>query len=259
MNGKLTGCYRARVVDVKHPKSLMMARVSVDALWHGVPDDACPWAEYNLEIGGAFAPCKIGDLVWVDFPYEGDSRRPRIIGACQDAPGGEPNVPPESWGGADAYQPPEIDDAPPLRELKPTEDYVYNRNGLLEIRTGGGGWSVTHLASDTTMGMNENGQIFIISSQNVFVQGATGVKVKSGADLELEAAGDIKLKAGGMVESTAGSDTEFKSVGSFSVNSGQNTKIISEGSFSATSGKNTEIISGMSFNSTSKLVTFMQG
>lgn len=77
-----------------------------------------------VQVGGAFASCIVGDLVWVDFPYEGDSRRPRITAAGQDAPNGQPNVPSESWGGAGAYQPPEIEGAPPLHELKPTEDYV---------------------------------------------------------------------------------------------------------------------------------------
>lgn len=236
MNGKLAGSYRARVIDTKHPANLMMAKVRVDALWHGVPDAACPWAEYGLQIGGSFAPCKVGDLVWVDFPYEGDSRRPRITGACQDALGGEPNVPPESWGGGDAYQPPEFDGAPQLRELTPTEDYVYNRNGLLEIRTGGGGWSVTHIDTDTTMGMNESGQIYIISSQNVFVQGATGVKVKSGADLELEAEGNVKITA-----------------------SGGNVEVAGKGNVEVNAGGNTEIVSGQIFSSTSKLATFSRG
>lgn len=243
MNGKLAGSYRARVIDTKHPANLMMAKVRVDALWHGVPDAACPWAEYGLQIGGSFAPCKVGDLVWVDFPYEGDSRRPRITGACQDAPGGEPNVPPESWGGAGAYQAPEIEGSPPLRELNPTEDYVYKRNGLLEIRTGGGGWSVTHIASDTTMGMNENGQIYIISSQNVFVQGATGVKVKSGADLELEAAGNVIISAAGGVEVTAENNIQLSA---------------DAGNVEVKAGGNTDIISGMNFSSTSKLVTFIR-
>ncbi|EKG7113519.1 hypothetical protein L6019_RS23500 [Escherichia coli] len=244
-NGRLYGTYRARVIDTVHPKGLMLAKVRVDALWHGVPDDVCPWAEYNLEIGGSFAPTIKGDLVWVDFPYDGDSRRPRITGMCQDAPGGDPNVPRESWSGSGEYIPPEVEDAPTLRELNDTKDYVYNRNGLLEIKTSGGSWSVTHLASDTTMGMNESGQVYVISTQNVFVQGDTGVMVKSGADIEMIAVGDIKMTAGGSLLSEAAFNTKFQSGQSFESTSAINTKFQTGMNTEITTGMNTKVQTGL--------------
>lgn len=266
------GQYRARVINTVHPEGLMMASVRVEALTKGVPDNDCPWAEYQLDIGGAFAPTIAGDLVWVDFPYGGDTRRPRIIGAAQDANSGQPNVPPESWGGGDAYQPPEVEGAPPLRELNTTKDYVSKRNGLLEVRTSGGGWSVTHIDSDTTLGMNESGQVYIITTQDVFVNAAKGVTVKSGIDIDveavsnitikaganitLEAMGDITMKAGGNVSIDAKEGTDITSKKATTIDSGTTTEVTSGVTTEITSEMNTDIKSGALFSSTSKLVTF---
>jgi hypothetical protein len=199
---------RAKITNTIDPDKLMRAQIKLVGTWDAVPDEACPWAEYLLPIGGAFVPCKVGDYVWVEFPYNGDTRRPLIVGAAQDAPGGTPNVPPESWGGP-GYQPPAVEGAPDVSPNTPTEDFVYNRNGLLEHRSPNGSWSVTHMASNTTMGMNDTGQIYIITTQNAFIQADGGMKLKSGSDLDLEAAGNINLKAGGMLSSKSAA-VEFK-------------------------------------------------
>ncbi|HBK0767168.1 TPA: baseplate protein, partial [Escherichia coli] len=94
---------RAQIVGTVHPAGLMRAQVRVLPDWNGVPDDDLPWAEYQLPIGNAFVPTVKGDLVWVEFPYLDvngriDTRRPMIVGAAQDAPGGIPNVAPEASG-----------------------------------------------------------------------------------------------------------------------------------------------------------------
>ncbi|WP_275371901.1 hypothetical protein [Xenorhabdus bovienii] len=113
MSNAIYGSHRAIIVATEHPAGLMKAKVRLLSLWDGVPDDTLPWAEYRLSIGGAFTPAVKGDLVWVEFPYGGDSRYPMITGAAQDAPNGIPNVAPEASGQSGTYEPPAIEGAPP--------------------------------------------------------------------------------------------------------------------------------------------------
>lgn len=195
----MTAQYRAKVISIEHPGGLMMAQVKVMGLWDGIPNDDCPWAEYLLPVGGSFVPCSPGDLVWVDFPYGGDSRLPRIVGAAQDAPGGKPNVPPESWNGPGAYKPERKDGQPPAPPITPTKDFVFKRNGLLERRTAGGGWSITHTLSGTELGINDSGQVTILSAKNVYVEGTEDITVKTAKSINLNALLDIVMKAGGKV------------------------------------------------------------
>lgn len=205
--------YRAVVVDTVHPQGLMMARVKLQGLWDDVPDDQCPWAEYLLPIGGGFVPTQKGDLVWIDFPYHGDTRRPRIVGAAQLALKGKPNVPPESWAGDGAYEPPRGDGQPPAPPMSPTEDYVYKRCGLLERRTAGGGWSVTHTPTGTEVGINDAGQVVIIGAKDVYVESATGVTIKTAAGVKMEAQEGVSIKAGAGVSIEAGGSVDINCSG----------------------------------------------
>lgn len=194
---------RGTVVTTVHPKSLMMARVRIDGLHDTVSENDLPWAERRLPDGGAFSPLLVGDRVWVEYPYSGDSRRPVIVGFAQDASGGIANVAPEASGKGDPYQPPAVDGAPDGPKLSATKDYVYKRNGLMEVRSSGGGWAMTHLGSGSTLGLNDSGQYYAMIQGDMFLFTSGGVKHVVNGDYELEVTGKYKLTAG-EVEITAG-------------------------------------------------------
>lgn len=194
---------RATVVTTVHPKSLMLVQVRVDGQHENIPEANLPWAERALPDGGTYVPLLVGDKVWVDYPYLGDSRRPRITGFAHDAPGGTANVAAEASGKGTPFSPPEIEGAPPAPALSPTKDYVYKRQGLREVRSSGGGWAMTHLASGSTLGLNDEGQYFTIiqGQQFVFVSGDLQQKVtgnvteKIDGDYTLEVGGKFRIKA----------------------------------------------------------------
>ncbi|EFC4117353.1 baseplate protein, partial [Escherichia coli] len=174
-----------------------------------------------LPIGNAFVPTVKGDLVWVEFPYLDvngriDTRRPMIVGAAQDAPGGIPNVAPEASGKGNGWTPPEVDGAPPRPQISATKDFVIHRNNILEVRTAGGGYEIANTAAGSRIGMNESGQIYIIGPADVIVNAGGSVNVKSanninvnGENIAVTANGDIAFKAGGTFQATAG-NFDFK-------------------------------------------------
>ncbi|HBM2815637.1 TPA: baseplate protein [Enterobacter hormaechei subsp. xiangfangensis] len=208
---KLTGKYKAIVGNTKHPDGLMMCQVKLVTLWDGLPEEALPWAEYQLAIGATFTPCKTGDIVWVEFPNDGDTRFPLITGAAMVSPGGTPNVPPEASGKGKPLQPTQVNGAPTVPAVAPGTGSVLRRNGLLEMRTNKGGIMFTHEKTGTRFGFNDNGELFFYAAKVMhFYSGGTmtfetaqGITFKTGADFAITsgaafnvAAKTIELKAG---------------------------------------------------------------
>jgi len=186
---------RAVIVGTRHPGGEMKSQIRLVPDWNGVPDSDLPWAEYVLPLNYAFTPSHAGDAVWVEFPYEGDLRRPLIVGAAQDAPAGVPNVAPEASGQGSAWAPDPVDGAPDRPSLSSSEDFVVHRNNLLEVRTAGGGYEIANTAAGSRIGMNEAGQIYIIGPSDFFVN--------AGGDLKFVAGGSIAFEAGGAMTGKA--------------------------------------------------------
>jgi hypothetical protein len=73
---KLLGKYKAVAGKTEYTNEQILTQVKLVTLWDNIPEESLPWAEYQMPIGAVFVPAKVGDLVWVEFPQEGDSRYP---------------------------------------------------------------------------------------------------------------------------------------------------------------------------------------
>ncbi|MCZ4061165.1 baseplate protein [Pantoea sp. LMR881] len=195
---KIDGKRRAVVIATVAKGNKMKAQVRVLADWDEMGDDALPWAEYMLRLDRSFEPTKPGDLVWVEFPYGGDSRRPMIVGAAQDWAGGVPNVPSEASGVGEQYQPPDKDGAPPAPTMSPTADMVSNRDGVLIMRTATGAYSMTRTEDGTTIGFNDKGNVSIMSEGQTYVNATGPITIITAGDAKIEAGGKMSFKAAEM-------------------------------------------------------------
>ena len=194
---------RAVIVGTMHPGGLMRAQVRLTPDWEGVDDKDLPWAEYLMPIGNGFVPTIKGDPVWVEFPYldtEGkpDTRRPLIVGAAEQALGGVPNVAPEASGQGKPYDPGKSDGAPARPSTSKTKDAVIHRNNLLEVKTAGGGYEIANTASGSRIGMNESGQIYIISPGDTTLNSGGNLTINAGGKVAIKAGGKFSVVAGGM-------------------------------------------------------------
>ncbi len=199
---------RAVIAGTKHPGGLVRAQIRLLPEWNGVPEENLPWAEYMLGIGNAFTPTVTGDLVWVEFPYtdargKPDTRRPLIVGAAQDAPGGVPNVAPEASGQGEPWAPGEIDGAPARPKTVSTEDFVVHRNNILEVRTAGGGYEIANTAAGARVGMNESGEMYLIGPGNLLLNMAGDIIAKAGGKIMFESGADTSMKSGAKIDMTA--------------------------------------------------------
>ncbi|QCZ30233.1 baseplate protein (plasmid) [Leclercia adecarboxylata] len=187
----------------------MRAQIRLLPEWNSVPEENLPWAEYMLGIGNAFTPTKTGDLVWVEFPYtdargKPDTRRPLIVGAAQDAPGGVPNVAPEASGQGEPWTPGEVDGAPARPKIVSTEDFVVHRNNILEVRTAGGGYEIANTAAGARVGINESGEMYLIGPGNLLLNMAGDIIAKAGGKILFESGAEMGMTAGAEMDLQAG-------------------------------------------------------
>jgi hypothetical protein len=110
-----------------------------------------PPAEFRFPVGmrplnGLFIPVQVGDYVWVDFPYMGDTRRPRITGGAHFAPGGVPNVPSAATGGT---------------------SFALTVNGVsIEIKADSS-FTLKQVGSEAGLSISKTGAVTILSSTSI--------------------------------------------------------------------------------------------
>ena len=158
------------------PKKFLRVQVRVPDVFGDVPTKDLPWAEYRLPPGsrsgeGDFTPCKVGDHVWVDFPYDGDSRRPRITGSKHYCPNGTPNFPSEAYG--ERYQ----------------KDVVFSQNGITiqMMADGDGVYRITQKATGTVVEIDKTGKVTIESKTDELL-------IKAKAKITVESEDEVIVK-----------------------------------------------------------------
>ena len=206
----------SEVVSLDDPKRMMRVQVRVYDIFDDVPVADLPWAVYLLPLGvrpsdGGLIPVKVGDLVWVDFPFNGDTRRPRIVGGVHHAPDGKPNLPPEAWAGPGQYGHKRTSDEPAPETPAYHEDIVFRQNGVLVQISKSGASRITNLASGTAAEITPNGDVIIHCEKDCY----TSVKGKYLLDVQ----GDYEVRVGGGMSMVAQGSGTVQSQGGMSVGS----------------------------------------
>lgn len=216
VTNRLFGDYQAKVISVEHPRGLYMVSVRVLGYWDAIPDEDLPFAEFLLPIGakpenGEVKPVEVGDLVWVDFPRNGDTRYPRITGSLYYAPDERSNLPPEVNGEAFEHKRHDGEPVPPAYERT---DILYDRFGLREHRTATGGWNITHKATGTAVEITPNGDIVIHAEGNAFRSSTGNTLEQVDGNLTIKVKGNVSVNANGNVTAKAGGNATIESSGS---------------------------------------------
>ena len=228
--------YRAKIIDNMHPKGWHKAKIRVLVLWDDIPEADLPWAEYLLPLGarkeeGSAMPCQVNDLVWVEFPTNGDTRVPLITGSCYVVKEDKSQLPQDLFEALYEHKRHSDEPPPPAVEYG---DQVSDIFGLLQQLTMSGDWCVTHKSSGTAMHITPKGELVLHSEGDSYrsssgnttenvggnltikVVGPTtiesdgDVSVKSGGAASVESNGDLTLKAGGTLHLEAGGQVTGK-------------------------------------------------
>ena len=173
---RFTGEYIGIVESIDDPKNLMRVQVRVKGVFTDDVEAAdLPWATYKLPIGfrpndGMFTPVDVGDYVWVDFPFDSDTRRPRITGSVHFCPGETPNFPDDAWEGPDAVIARRTGDEPePGEQAAYHTPCVYKQHGIsTEIRPDGT-YRVTQVSSGTNLEITPDGAVVVHAVGNLYL------------------------------------------------------------------------------------------
>jgi hypothetical protein len=192
---KYDGEYVGVVECLEDPERFMRVQVRVFPIFpDSIPMKDLPWAEYKLPVGarvgeGHFLPVKIGDYVWVDFPYGGDTRRPRITGSVHYCPGEVPNLPPDAWAGPGAFEHVRIGKEPaPTNPGYHDGSTILDENGVLvEIRRDRS-FCLTQKHTKTAIEITPDGKITIHGESEINVSSAadTNVIVKGNTNVDCD-------------------------------------------------------------------------
>ncbi len=192
---KIIGELRAVVVNVVDPEERQFIQVRVDGLWDKIPAENLPWAEIKLPIGtraneGGWIPLKVGDRVWIDF-IQGDSRYPRITGACHHAIGGELSLPHDIFDGSDAITHKRTDLQPAATKSTDKAAVFSIGNALFEVKEDGV-IRVTHKSTGSAIELTKDGDMVLHSEAKLFISAKE--------DMTIEAAKKLTLIVEGLTE-----------------------------------------------------------
>lgn len=210
-NDAFPGEYIGIVESVDDPKKLMRVQVRVIGIFTDkVPVEDLPWAEYRLPIGarvndGFFTPVDKGDYVWVTFPYNGDSRRPVIIGSVHCAPDGIPGMPHESFVGAKNIVHKRTGEEPIPAAHKYHEDAVFTQHGFTLEVCKDKSMRIVQRDTGTEIDIDPKGNITLHGEKNLFFSTVENVKGLVGKDIKITAQGHTAIISMGKIDLDGGS------------------------------------------------------
>lgn len=210
-NDTFPGEYIGIVEAVDDPKKLMRVRVRVIGIFTDkVPVDDLPWAEYRLPVGarvndGFFTPVDKGDHVWISFPYNGDTRRPVIIGSVHSAPESVPNFPHESFTGPESIVHKRTGEEPPPADHKYHEDVILTQHGFTVEICKDKSMRIVQRETGTELDIDPKGNLTIHGEKNLFFSTVESVKGIVGKDVKITAQGHTTIISMGKMDFDGGS------------------------------------------------------
>lgn len=187
----LQGDFPARVENIQgDPRNAKRVQVRVIGLFpESIPVKSLPWATYRLPVGarvneGSFIPVQAGDMVWVDFPFNGDTRRPRITGGMHLWPDDELNLPHETFGGPDSYEHQRTGSEPVPAPIDQETDCVFTVHDCMVEICQDRSIRITQKESGTSLEITQDGHVTIHGEQDIFI---------TAQNLTAEVAGDVNV------------------------------------------------------------------
>ena len=201
--GKYFGEYIGCVECIDDPDKMMRVQVR-DMVHHTakVPTKDLPWAEYKLPVGarvndGFFVPVDIGDWVWIDYPYSGDPRRPRITGSVHHAPGKIPNLPHESFAGSEKLAHKTTGEEPVPAPANYHKDLVYTQHGVTIEVNEDKSIAITQRATGTAIRVSPQGDITLHGEKNIFMSAIENLKVIVEGNAKVDVSGNTDITTRG--------------------------------------------------------------
>lgn len=213
---KYHGEYVAQVVSVSDPQWFLRVQVRVKDLFDGIPDSDLPWATYKLPPGsrpndGFFTPCDVGDWVWVDFPFNGDTRRPRITGSVHYCPDSLPNFPHDAFSGSQSYQHKRTGPQTQPEATGYHRDVVFCQHGILiEIVENTQAVRITQKKSGSAVEIDSQGNITAHSENNLYGSSVNNTELDVGANLLARVSSDMFCEVGKNATINAGATAKIR-------------------------------------------------
>jgi len=208
---RVYGEHVGQVECIDDPDRLMRVQVR-DAVIHTamVQTKDLPWAEYKLPAGvrandGYFTPVDVGDWVWVDYPYGGDPRRPRITGAVHYAPGSVPNFPHESFAGPEKLVHKTTGEEPGPTAAEYHAAGVFTQHGVTVEINEDHSLTITQRATGTAVRVSAVGDITLHGEKNIFASAMENLRAIIEGGARVNVAGKTELTSMAGVDIDGGS------------------------------------------------------
>jgi len=191
----------AQVVSIDDRDRFLRVQVRIQAMHPpDLPDEDLPWAEYALPPGnranaGTFIHVEPGDYVWVDFPYVGDVRRPRLLGSVHYCPDAVPNFPHEAWNGPDAVEHKRMDWEPMPEDREYCKQDVISHKGIV-IEFVDDSVIITQRETGTAIEITPEGDMTLHGEKDVFMSAQKDMRIHAERNIMISAKGMIAISAG---------------------------------------------------------------